>query len=165
MRLILMRHAEPESGAAVATDADRRLTEAGHDTARRIGGALRKMGIHVDRVYTSPLIRARQTAEDVAEGLGCDEAVEESDALGFGFSVYRVLELLQDAGEKSTVLCVGHAPDMNRLAASCIDREGMARLVFKKAAFCGIEFVGKPEAGAGVLQYLFRPNMLLKLLD
>src|SRR5205807_2522803 len=69
MRLYLIRHADaaPLGEGGVADDRDRPLTELGHSQCQALAAALQKRDVKVDQIVTSPLLRARQTAEDVQQ--------------------------------------------------------------------------------------------------
>jgi phosphohistidine phosphatase len=108
MRLVLVRHAEAAPGAP---DELRALTPAGHEQARALGERLRAEGIRPDAVLSSPLLRARQTAD--ALGFGESEADER---LAPGAAPDSVAEAIADRGE--TVVVVGHQPDCGRVAAA-----------------------------------------------
>lgn len=106
MRLVIVRHAEAAPGSP---DELRPLTEAGRGQARRLGETLRAMS--VDAVVSSPLLRARETAE--ALGLG-QPAVDER--LAPGAEPEDVRAAAEGRGE--TVVVVGHQPDCGRAAAA-----------------------------------------------
>src|SRR6058998_2454301 len=108
-QLWLLRHgeAEPHGGAS---DDDRRLTERGEGQSRAAGRALAALEIAFQAVYTSPKVRARQTAALACDGLGC-EAVEHAP-LREGFTAHDALELLH-ADER--ILVVGHEPDFSQV--------------------------------------------------
>ena len=108
MRLILIRHAEAESGSP---DELRRLTAGGLEQARRLGDELRAQGITPDAVLSSPLLRARETAN--ALGFG---TAEPHDALAPGATHEDVRSAIAGRGE--TVVVVGHQPDCGRVAAA-----------------------------------------------
>jgi phosphohistidine phosphatase len=108
VRLVLVRHADAAPGAP---DELRTLTTEGREQARSLGERLRAEGIAPDAVLTSPLLRARETAE--ALGLGPPEP---HDALGPGATEDDVREAVAGRGE--TVLVVGHQPDCGRIAAA-----------------------------------------------
>src|SRR3954466_7196461 len=63
MNLYLIRHAEAADPAEHATDEERPLTDRGRDQAKRLGAALARHEVRPAVVLTSPLVRARQTAE------------------------------------------------------------------------------------------------------
>ncbi|MBI4588303.1 MAG: histidine phosphatase family protein, partial [Candidatus Rokubacteria bacterium] len=85
MTLILIRHAD------ASNDDPRPLTDAGRQQHARVAGALRRMGITVERLLSSPLLRARETAEITAGAVGFRGAVEETPALGDDFTVEGLL--------------------------------------------------------------------------
>lgn len=108
MRLVLVRHAEAESGEP---DDLRRLTPAGRAQAHQLGARLREDGIAPTAVLTSPLLRARETA--AALGLGTPEP---HDALAPGATPEGVLAAVRERGD--VVVVVGHQPDCGRIAAA-----------------------------------------------
>ena len=110
MRLFLVRHAEAAPGEP---DALRELTPAGQDQARGLGMELAANGIRPAAILTSPLIRARQTAEALGSAVGVP--VEVDERLAPGATVDSLREAFDGRGE--TVLGVGHQPDLPRIAA------------------------------------------------
>jgi len=104
MRIHLCRHAEAQPGEP---DELRELTRAGRDSARLLGVRLANLDEPPRTVVTSPLMRARQTAEPVAELLGCDLLVREELAPG------ATADSLREAveGLKAPVAAVCHQPD------------------------------------------------------
>ncbi len=108
MRLVLVRHAEAASGEP---DELRPLTPVGRAQARRLADELAPT--KPDAVLTSPLLRARQTAETIAKAAGI--AAEPTPGLAPGATSDAVL--LATAGRGETVVCVGHQPDCGLIAA------------------------------------------------
>ena len=108
MRLVLVRHAEAAPGDP---DELRALTPEGQEQARRLGERLRSNGVQPDAVLSSPLLRARQTAD--ALGFGEPEPL---DALAPGATAEDVRAAVAGRGE--TVVVVGHQPDCSRVTAA-----------------------------------------------
>jgi phosphohistidine phosphatase len=108
MRLVLVRHAEAAPGSP---DELRTLTPEGYAQARALGDRLRAEGVQPDAVLSSPLLRARQTAEALELG-----EPEPDDRLAPGATPSDVREAV--AGRGDTVVVVGHQPDCGRAAAS-----------------------------------------------
>jgi phosphohistidine phosphatase len=111
VRLVLVRHAEAAPGRP---DELRTLTPEGRRQAQQLGERLRSQGIEPDALLTSPLLRARETAE--ALGFG---TVEAQEALAPGATEDDVRDAVAGRGE--TVLIVGHQPDCGRIAAALGD--------------------------------------------
>jgi phosphohistidine phosphatase len=108
MRLLIVRHAEAASGNP---DELRPLTTEGREHARAVGALLRDEGFAADAVVSSPLLRARETAE--ALGLGPPEV---DDRLAPGASPLDVRDAAAGRGE--TVVVVGHQPDCGKAVAA-----------------------------------------------
>ena len=106
MRLFLVRHAEAAPGEP---DALRPLTPAGQATARSLAGRL--AAEHLDAVLSSPLLRARQTAEQIARAANL--AAEVDERLAPGATAADVREAVSGRGE--TVVTVGHQPDCSEI--------------------------------------------------
>lgn len=145
-QLWLLRHAEAGPHDARSDD-ERRLTARGEEQSRSAGRALAALELTFQGVYTSPKVRARDTALLACEAL--DIAPLEHAPLRQGFSVGDALELLH-ADER--ILVVGHEPDFSQVAH---DLTG-ARIEFRKAGVAGIRIDG----AGGVLIALLRPREL-----
>jgi phosphohistidine phosphatase len=111
MQLILVRHAKAAEGEP---DELRPLTPEGRDQARAVAAQLRGQGVRPGAVLTSPLLRARETAELIAQELGAE--VVSDERLRPGANADAVVEAVAGRGE--TVVVVGHQPDCSRIAAS-----------------------------------------------
>jgi phosphohistidine phosphatase len=164
--LILMRHAE--AGEADLRrwpdDGQRPLTDAGRREHAGVATALRGMGVRFDRLLTSPLARARETAEITARAYGGTPAPEPTDLLGEGAEPASTLAGLA-AVEAEALLCVGHEPTLSRLAALLIARDGTARVEMAKSGVVVIECAGPVAPGRGLLRLHLRPREILRLLD
>jgi phosphohistidine phosphatase len=143
----LLRHGEAEPHDA-KDDAARELTERGRDQARAAGRALAALGVHIDFAFTSPKVRARDTAILACEALGCDPI--EHEPLAGGFDRDDVLELLAIAGDDRRVLVVGHEPDFSQVVH---DLTG-GRIALKKGGLAAVRWDGT----RGELMVLLRPR-------
>ncbi len=157
--LYLIRHgAAAEQGPDYPTDDERPLTDEG---ARRLAQevkGLRALDVSVDRVLTSPLLRAKQTAEILASGLECRAPLMVVDALRPGARFEALAAELGRLGRVQSVALVGHEPSMGQFAARLI---GAAQpLSFKKGSVCRIDAETIPPVGAGALQWLLPPRAL-----
>jgi phosphohistidine phosphatase len=110
MRLYLVRHAKAERGEP---DELRALTPDGRAAARDLGRRLADEGVAPDAVLTSPLLRARETAEEIARATGAE--AEPVELLRPGATANDVTHAVTGRGE--TVVVVGHQPDCGRIAA------------------------------------------------
>ena len=166
MRLVLMRHGE--AGEADPTrwpgDRERPLTDAGRREHARVAGALRRMGVTFDRILTSPLARARETADITARAYGGVPVPEPSELLGDRAEPARTLAGLA-AVDAERLLCVGHEPTLSRLAALLISRDGSARVEMRKSGIAVIDCAGPAVSGRGTLRLHLRPDEITRLAD
>jgi len=114
IRIVLVRHARPES-AAVADDLGPPLSEEGRVTHRKITEELKKQGIAPTKIISSPLTRALQTAEIMSEVFD-GVAVSSTEFLDGTFSIEDIVDGLERFKEGDTVFLVGHVPNMTLLA-------------------------------------------------
>lgn len=147
--LWLLRHGEAEPHDADADDA-RRLTERGREQSRAAGRALAALGVEFQHVFTSPKVRALETARLACEALGVEPVVH--PPLRAGFDREDALELLAATGDDQRVLIVGHDPDFSQLVC---DITG-GRVALKKGGIAGLKVSG----GGGELLVLMRPREL-----
>lgn len=111
MRLFIVRHAKAAAGDP---DELRPLTEEGRETARALGMQLAADGIQLDAVLTSPLLRARETAAEIAKAVGSEPEPDERLAPGATPDDF----LTVATGRGQNVLVVGHQPDCGRAASA-----------------------------------------------
>ncbi|HTT66786.1 MAG TPA: phosphohistidine phosphatase SixA [Gemmatimonadales bacterium] len=165
MELILIRHAKAESRDPNSWPDDdaRPLTAEGRAEQRATTRTMKKMGIKFDFLVTSPLLRARETAEIVAKGYRWPEAPQVADELGHGYAPAAVVKLLAKFPPAASVALVGHEPDFSNLTAALVTRDGHLNIAVKKSGVVGIEFDGPADEGKGTLLYHLKPGHLRKL--
>ena len=129
MQLYLVRHAEAASGDP---DELRPLTQQGRAAARELAQRLAAEGVRPDAVLTSPLLRARETAAELARPAGLE--AEPDDRLAPGASPEDVRAAAGERGQ--IVVVVGHQPDCGKIAAALI---GGAEPAFPPAGMVAID--------------------------
>jgi phosphohistidine phosphatase len=167
MEIILIRHAKSETRDPNSWPDDglRPLTAEGRAEQRAATRSMKKMGIKFDFLVTSPLLRAKETAEIVAKGYRWPEAPQVADELGHGYAVGAVVKLLGKFPPDAVVALVGHEPDLSDLAGALTTKDGRLSIAVKKSGVVGIEFDGPAEAGKGTLLYHLKPGHLRKLVE
>jgi phosphohistidine phosphatase len=160
--LYLIRHGVAEErGDAWPDDAKRPLTEEGTSRMRKAARGLSRLGVVFDIVLTSPLVRARQTAEIVAGGLAPRPTLVNLDSLAPDAGYAALITDLEKHARKPRIALVGHEPDIGELAARLI---GSRRSIeFKKGAICRIDIDEIPPNGPGQLRWFIAPKILLAL--
>ena len=134
----LLRHAEAED---TSPDAERELTKKGEKQARNAGRALKALGVKPEACFTSPKVRAFETARIACEELGVDYTMEPKLSGG-------PFDPASLAAGLDEVLLVGHDPDFSMAVH---DATG-AQVRMKKGGLAGIE--------KGELKVLLRPSEL-----
>jgi phosphohistidine phosphatase len=147
MRLYLVRHAEAIERSGATPDASRYLTPKGRTAFRKIARRAREAGIAPEVIFTSPLLRAVQTAEILAERLKHEGPVVVANELSPGFDDRALRSLLAGAGNLAEAAFVGHEPDLGDLAARLLSLRGDFPL--RKGAVVALEVEGTAQRGAG----------------
>ena len=163
--LYIMRHglAVARGSIGFADDAQRPLQPEGKDKMQEIAEGLKRVGLELDWVVSSPLVRAVETARIVAESLASSAAVDVCDAMRPGGSPEEVIAFLAKRPSRTRVLVVGHEPDLSELAARLIGAGSHANLGFKKGGCCMISFEEFPPRNPGQLTWWLTPRLLRKL--
>jgi phosphohistidine phosphatase len=160
--LYLIRHGlAEERGEAWPDDNKRPLTGEGMDRMRKAARGLARLGVTIDIVLSSPLVRARQTAEIVAGGLDPRPSLVNIDSLAPDGSYAAIAADLEKHGRKNRLALVGHEPAIGELAARLIGSRHA--LEFKKGAVCRIDLDELPPAGPGDLRWMLTPRILRSL--
>ena len=160
--LYLVRHAiAAERGPKWPDDGKRPLTHKGMARMRLVVRGLRRLGAEIDLVLTSPLVRAQQTAEILAEGLGTAPHVTVLKALAPGEPPSAVAAALATHPSARGIALVGHEPGLGELAAWLTSAR--EPIEFKKGGVCRIDVAALPPGRNGKLVWLALPKMLRAL--
>lgn len=155
MRLILFRHGIAEERRPDLDDAARRLTPVGIERTRLAARGLASLFGGIDRILTSPKLRALETAKLLGEAAG--GPVEVCEPLGEG-SLDEVVGVLGGLRDQTPVL-VGHEPMLSMLAQELCAGSGGAEIHLKKAGAIVIRIDDFHQA-YGVLEALLPPKAL-----
>jgi phosphohistidine phosphatase len=143
-------------------DAKRPLTHAGAARMRAIVKGMVALGVEIDLILTSPLMRAVETADILGRGLRPAPEIQQVAALGPDGAPARMVEAIAAAaGRASAVAVVGHEPSLGELAAWLIGARTPPP--FKKGGACRIDVAEWPPARTGQLVWLATPKMLRSL--
>ena len=162
LELYLVRHAiAAERGSDYPDDSKRPLTNDGISRFKKEAKALAALDVDVDVVISSPLVRAKQTADILAQALPTKPPVTVSDALAPAGTPAAVFQELSKHMRKGRIALVGHEPNIGELAARLINSR--TPLPFKKGAVCRIDFEVFPPKGTGQLIWSVPPKILRKI--
>lgn len=152
MNIYIVRHGIAEDSHA-GGDARRELTGDGREKMKDVARGLARMGVKLECVFASPLVRARQTAEILAGEIAGGN-VEIIDELAPGKTPLDVCAALQRLPEAGDVMLAGHQPNCSELVSYLI---GGAAVDFKKGAVALVR-AERAAAGRGELAWLIPPR-------
>jgi phosphohistidine phosphatase len=161
MDLLIVRHAiaydrDPHRWRE---DAERPLSPAGTRRARKAAAGLKHLTLRPQRLLTSPLRRATQTAQILTDVAGWPKA-EEIAELSPGVPALTVLALLAKA-RNGVIAVVGHQPGLGQLLGACLlGGDASLPIEMKKNAVACVSFDGRPRAGHAALKWLATPKIL-----
>ncbi len=162
MNLFIVRHAwaADRDDSQWPDDDLRPLTDEGRQRFAKVTVALISRGLELGIIGSSPLVRCRQTAAVLAETLPSKPEIVELDELRPGSDLDRLLRwTARQAKQHDSIAWVGHAPDVDELAAALIGQP-TGRIRFSKGAVASIEFDGPPAAADGELRWLVTAKVL-----
>jgi len=160
--VLILRHGEAGNRMTVVEeDSKRPLTPEGRAEMQKIAKSLRAVGLQVDRIYTSPLKRARETAEIAANILKIPilKEWEELKPDGSKAALYRKLARLE---QNSRLILVGHEPYLTSMIGEIIGTAG-ARLVLKKGGLGKVRITSFTPRISGELRWLLTPKMTTRM--
>jgi phosphohistidine phosphatase len=162
MEVILVRHGDAGShdAARYPDDRLRPLSARGRDVHPRVMQALARAGVRFDHLLTSPLARARETADLTKHAFGWAGAIETTETLGEAFSIDGLLALLAAYPDRSHVLCVGHEPGLSHFAAAALAGAPTFEVDLRPSGVIGLSWREWPRLGAAMLRYVVRPEHL-----
>ncbi len=160
--LYLIRHGIAENrGDAWPDDNKRPLTPQGMSRLRKSMRGLARLGISFDVVLTSPLVRARQTADIIASECESRPHIVAVDALAPGGSYLALIAELEKQSRRSGIAMVGHEPGLGELAARLAGSRQPWQL--RKGGICRIDFDSMPLVPPGALRWLLTPRIMRAL--
>jgi len=155
--LYFLRHGQAGNRAEwQGDDSARPLTTDGKRRMQREAAAIRALGVSPEVILSSPLVRAQQTAEILAEGLDLRDRLVTDRRLGPGFDPRQLKALLAAHRDASALLLVGHEPDFSDTISRLI---GGGRLDLKKGGLALVELEDRATP-AGRLLWLLPPRVL-----
>lgn len=162
MELLVVRHAKAAPQGS-GPDEERPLTPEGHAQAESIGRALAKFDFLPGKIFSSPLVRARQTVGAILVGAGREIDTEFTPALRPGCSSKAVQEYLGAwVGRGDRLMIVGHQPDLGNFIAAVV-AGGHAGVQLSPGALARIDLERPDVDWSGYLVWLWSPDLPQKI--
>jgi phosphohistidine phosphatase len=166
MELYILRHAIAEAAPNPPSGGDsrRRLTAEGAEKMRRAAKGIKALELSFDLILSSPYLRAKETAEIVADVLHAARRLETSSLLQPDGSLKEFIEELKKKhGEKKSVLLVGHEPGLSRLISVLTSSGAQTSIEFKKGALCKLNTETLEYGRCATLEWLLTNRQLRRL--
>lgn len=161
MRIFLLRHGDAAGlgTESAQSDDERPLTDTGRTL---LANACSRYAPHlgtVDKVIASPFLRARQSAEELAQATGFDGTVEGNELLTPGARPTALLDELQAEAwsEVGTVALVGHEPHLGNLLGLLLTGSEQVSIPLQKGMLVGVQ-VSEPQTMLGRLVLTLTQN-------
>jgi len=156
--LYFLRHGEAaDAGTWRGDDFRRPLTDRGRERLALQAEAMKHLDLAVDEIVTSPLLRARQTAEIVADALQIADRLVADERLGADFGFAQLARVLHDHAKARALMLVGHEPSLGAVIGRLI---GGATVEVKKGSLARVDLSRTSEL-KGELIWLVPPRVLL----
>ena len=163
MELYILRHglAADKADPKYPNDEDRPLTEDGQKKALKVARRMKELGLAFNLVLSSPLARARQTAEITASVLGCKSKLKFTANLSPNGSKKELLSEL-NRRVRARVLLVGHEPYLTELMSILLTGKTGLRIDLKKGGLCKLEAAAVRCGRCATLGWLAPPRLMIQ---
>jgi phosphohistidine phosphatase len=167
MKLYIVRHAIAEShGTPGISDDDRPLTEEGRKKMRQAAAGLLRLGYIPEVILSSPLPRARQTAEILLEAFGGKTELKIAPSLAPSGARKELYGHLRELGQSlENVMIVGHQPSLGEIAGEIVWGSAEHYIDLKKGGACVVDLESLHGVPKGTLVSLLPPSVLRQLAE
>jgi phosphohistidine phosphatase len=167
MNLYIIRHAiaVDEGTSDYESDSERPLTDKGRRKMRQIAKGLRNLGVEFDLILSSPYVRARETAEILADVFKMKKKIVFSDNL---IPMGNPELLITEVNEKYSVdsmAVVGHEPHLSGLVGLLVAENAKIDVTLKKGGVCYLSADDLHDEHRATLEWLLTPGILMEISD
>ena len=168
MNIYLIRHAiaVDEGTPEYEQDSDRPLTDKGRKKMRQIAKGLRKLGVEFDLILSSPYVRARETAEIVADVFKMKKKLAFSENLIPMAGPELLVPEINDKYSVESIALVGHEPHLSALIGSLTSENTNIDIALKKGGVCYLAADDlHHDNHRATLEWLLTPGILVEIAD
>jgi phosphohistidine phosphatase len=167
MNLYIIRHAiaVDEGTSDYESDSERPLTDKGRKKMRQIAKSLRNLGVEFDLILSSPYVRARETAEILADVFKMKKKIVFSDNL---IPMGNPELLITEVNEKysvDSIALVGHEPHLSTLVGLLVAENAKIDVTLKKGGVCYLSADDLHHEHRATLEWLLTPGILMEISD
>lgn len=162
LELYIIRHGfAGKSNEGAADDDLRPLKKKGKEQMKDVGRSLKKWDVALDAVLTSPLVRAKESAEILNAECGKSKKVILTDLLKPGASFSKLIKHLNDLKKAQRVAIVGHEPFLSEFASHCLSKNGGSFINLRKGGVIKLDIDKVIKPGNCILSWLLEPSLLI----
>ena len=167
MNLYIVRHAiaVDEGTSDYESDSQRPLTDKGRKKMRQIAKALHNLGVEFDLILSSPYVRARETAEILADVFKMKKKILFSDNLIPMGSPELLITEVNEKYSVDSMAVVGHEPHLSTLVGLLAAESGKIDVTLKKGGVCYLSADDLHHEHRATLEWLLTPGMLMEIGD
>ena len=163
MDLYILRHGKAEPyGQRYPSDNIRPLSPKGKRRTKLSTKGMKATNVSVDLIVSSPLLRARQTAEIVHDGLGIAEPIEFSDTLASG-NVRAILSTVDARSSLSGLMLVGHEPTLSELISTMASGSYHTAFNLKPGGMCKLNVAAIRYGQCATIEWFVTPKQLVAM--
>jgi len=153
MFLYFLRHGDAETDPSVPGE-NHSLSDDGIRQIRNIAALIGRLGLRFDAAFTSPLLRACQSADIVVGTAQSPSKIVTTEYLIPGSDPQKLFRLLEQQPDSAHILLVGHEPLLGQLVAFMVAENLTAEVDMKKGSLCCLEIARPIKPGSGLLKWL-----------
>ena len=165
MDLYIVRHAiaVKREASEYEDDSQRPLTDTGRKKMKKIVKGLRELDVRLDKILSSPYVRARDTAQILAEGFKLKDEIAFTDNLIPPGDFDKLIDEIIEKYEVGSLALVGHEPMLSRFTSFLTADNSEAALVLKKGGVCLLSADDFPHERRAAMQWLLTPAIMVEL--
>lgn len=167
MNIYIIRHAiaVDEGTPEYEQDSDRPLTDKGRKKMRQIAKGLRTLGIEFDLILSSPYVRARETAEIVADIFKIKKKIAFSENLIPMADPELLIPEVMEKYPIDSIALVGHEPHLSTLIGLLTTENTKLDVTLKKGGVCYLSADNLHHEHRATLEWLLTPGILVEIGD
>ncbi len=167
MNLYVVRHAiaVDEGTSDYESDSERPLSDKGRKKMRQIAKGLRNLGVEFDLILSSPYVRARETAEILADIFKMKKKIAFSENLIPMVEPDLLIAELNEKYAVDSLALVGHEPHLSSLISLLTTESTKIDITLKKGGVCYLSADDLHHAHLATLEWLLTPGILVELAD
>ncbi len=165
MNLYIIRQANAADEGAVEYDQDseRPLTDKGSKKMRQIAKGLRALGVQFDMILSSPYVRAKETAEILADVFKMKKKIEFSENLVPMGDPDLLIAEVNEKYSVDSIAFVGHEPELTHLIGLLVSENAGVDITLKKGGVCSLSADDLHHTRKATLEWLLTPGILVEI--